>query len=125
LGHIAAVLEHDTEAQQYYRQALEIVAKTGAVPVTLDIFCGWALLLSRRELLDTEHKQVIELLTLVQHHPAATHETQKKAAERLLELAAEMPAEVVKVVKTRRQTSDWQALTQLGHALLTLGSALG
>ncbi|MBI1880386.1 MAG: hypothetical protein HYR94_19560 [Chloroflexi bacterium] len=84
MGHIAGGLGRDAEAQRYYQQALEILVKTGAVPIILDIFLGWATLLSSNKLTDTRREQALELLTLAQHHPAATSETKEKASQLII-----------------------------------------
>ena len=81
LGHVASALSHDADARRYYQQALEIVVRTGAAPVALDIFLGWALHLSCSGQPNAVDQQAVELLTLVQHHSATTYETRQKARQ--------------------------------------------
>jgi hypothetical protein len=82
----------------------------GAAPVVLDIFLGWAMLLSRNKPMSARPEQALELFALVQYHPAATSETKEKTHQWLLALAAELSSNPITMAKTQRQAHDWQAV---------------
>lgn len=81
LGHVAAAQGHSSEARDYYHQTLQIVTRTGATPLILDVLAGWATLL-----LQTNPSQAAAYLSLSQTHPAAEHKTQQLARRLLANL---------------------------------------
>ncbi len=114
LGHVAVSRDQCPEARQYFGHALEIVIRTGAAPVALDVLVGWATLLMANEPTNTERVQAIELLNLVQHHPAGEYETKEKAGRLLAEWTPALPPEMVTSAQTRGRTLDvWATASAL------------
>jgi tetratricopeptide (TPR) repeat protein len=116
LGHVAvAVGDADySEIQQYFRKALEIVTRTGAAPVALDVLLGWAMLLMGDEPGQAERVQAVELLTLVQYHSASQYETKEKTNRLLAGWISALPLEVAKAAQFRGETFDlWETATEL------------
>jgi hypothetical protein len=103
-----------SEIQQYFRKALEIVTRTGAAPVALDVLLGWAMLLMGDEPGQAERVQAVELLTLVQYHSASQYETKEKANRLLAGWISALPLEVAKAAQFRGETFDlWETATEL------------
>lgn len=101
LGHVACARGRDEfpQARQYFQQALEIVARTGAAPVALDVLVGWATLLFEGD--PGDKAQAVELLTLAQAHPASEYETRQKTQRFLAELTSILPPDVFKAAQVR------------------------
>ncbi len=114
LGHVAVATGNYAAAGQYFRQALEILAQTGARPVALDVVVGAATLLMENGSIEVNRLQAIELLTLVQHHPASEHETKEKAKRLLLEWADSLsPEELTSTLARGRELDLWQTAAGL------------
>ncbi len=85
------------EAKQYFHAALKVVTESREIPVALDALAGLATLLARTGDLEGS----LELLMLALHHPAGSQETKDRLASLQVELAAELPPEVVAAAETR------------------------
>jgi len=83
-GHIALAERVLTESAADYRRALEIVSRTGAAPLALDILFGVALL--NTESSEPGSEQAVLLLRNVRDHSATTQELRDKVQTRLANL---------------------------------------
>ena len=124
LGQVAMAMgrRHYPKARQYFRQALEITNQTEVAPIALDVLRGCAALLLSIEPTNDESVQAIELLALVQHHPASEYETREKARRLLAEWVAAHSPEVVEAAQTRGRALDlWETAAKLLEALTKQG----
>jgi DNA-binding SARP family transcriptional activator/predicted ATPase len=85
------------EAKQYFHAALKVVTESREIPVALDALAGLATLLAKTGDLEGS----LELLMLALHHPACSQETKDRLANLRVELAAELPPEVVAAAEAR------------------------
>lgn len=114
LGYIATGCNKYSEARQYFWQALEIVKRTGGAPVALDVFVGCGALLMADKPTDAERERAVELLALVQHHPASEYETKEKARRLLVEWTMTLQLEVAEAAQAQGQALDlWETATEL------------
>jgi tetratricopeptide (TPR) repeat protein len=106
LGQIAAAAgePRQPEASDYFRQALKLALEHRLAPVALDVFLGLAGLLATGE----QPPHAVELASLVEQHPASSHQTRAEARRQLAELAAILPADEFAAAKSRSRTLDWQ-----------------
>ncbi|MCI0648345.1 MAG: tetratricopeptide repeat protein [Chloroflexi bacterium] len=110
LGHSAAALGEDETAYGHYEAAVALALRLGVTPVALDALAGLAGVLARRG----ETTLALELLGLVQHHPAADEEASKIVTPTLATLRATLPADVVQSGLERgRALSLEEALARL------------
>ncbi|HEX6383212.1 MAG TPA: tetratricopeptide repeat protein, partial [Anaerolineae bacterium] len=128
LGYIAtAEGEHQRpQARQYFSQALQLALKHRLAPVALDVFVGVAELVAPAG----EAPRAVDLLALVEHHPASTHETREKARMRLSQLSAAMPIPDIQTARMQGQALDWREaasslITQLNHTRQGLTPTVG
>jgi len=108
-GHVAVATGNSLEARRYFRHALEILVETGARPVALDVLVGWATMLIKGEPTVADQTRAIELVSLVQHHPASEHETREKAKRLLVEWADYLPSEMMVSAQARGQARDLES----------------
>lgn len=110
LGHVMIASDTDRmqQAQEYYKQALQLAIQFQFAPVILDVFVGAAGLLVQV----AAPEQAIELLALAAHHTASNHETQERARRQLAELSAVLSSNEVTVAKERAQALDLHETAQ-------------
>ncbi len=93
--------DHDL-AQSYFEQALKISTEIHFVPLVLAIITELAELQAQTGRLE----QAVELLAMVDHHPASDRETKDKAEACLSELQAKLPPKPFAAAVDRGQQSD-------------------
>lgn len=81
----------DQRAAEYFRVALHATIEAGALSKALEILVGLAVLLIGQGKI----KRAVDWLTLVRDHPATHHWHQERAAQLLVELAAQIPASAI------------------------------
>ena len=83
LGCLACVQGYYELAQDYFKQALRCAMHNGAIPFALNILANTA-----RLLLDTGNaEQAVELLSVVQNHPALENQTRIRRVNPILDKA--------------------------------------
>jgi predicted ATPase/DNA-binding SARP family transcriptional activator len=128
LGEAAVGLADFQAVRQYLTEGLHTALKGQTVPMALIGVNCWATLLvkeanqpekdgSSRKVPATagQEEQAVELLALVQHHPATWRYYKDKAAHLLAKLEAELlPPEIVRAAQERGQAQDlWQTVEEL------------
>jgi tetratricopeptide (TPR) repeat protein len=108
LGWTTLALAEYQETEQYFTRTMRAAVDNQAFPVILDALAGLAVLLTVRE--PAKKETVIELLTLVLHHPACHQETKDRIANRYAALVAELPPEAVAAAQARGQALDLLAV---------------
>jgi predicted ATPase/DNA-binding SARP family transcriptional activator/Tfp pilus assembly protein PilF len=102
LGKVNCKLGNNAVAQRHFHEALQTALEIHNTPQILDILAGIT------ELLRTQGEKVraAEYLALVLDHPASERQTQTEASQHLDQLAAELPAELLKTAqeKGKRRT---------------------
>ncbi|MCB8986526.1 MAG: tetratricopeptide repeat protein [Ardenticatenaceae bacterium] len=105
LGHTSAAgsQPQTAVALEAYDQALALALRHRLAPVALDGLAGWA------SLLDAEHAtRAVELLALVERHPASSYWTQLQATAVLQTL----PEAQVTAVRNRTSLPSWQDMVE-------------
>jgi hypothetical protein len=75
---------------------------------------GWAALLVTDESTPVEQERAVELLTLVQHHPASAYETKEKVRYLLAEWTDNLPPDKMTSAQARGRTLDlWETVAEL------------
>jgi predicted ATPase/DNA-binding SARP family transcriptional activator len=127
LGEATVGLIDFQAARQYLVEGLHAALKGQTVPMALIGVNCWATLLvkeanqpekdgSSRKVPATagQEEQAVELLALVQHHPATWRYYKDKAAHLLAKLEAELPPEIVAAAQERGRARDlWQTVEEL------------
>jgi tetratricopeptide (TPR) repeat protein len=110
LGQIAAAAgePRQPEASDYFRQALKLALQHRLAPVALDVLLGLAGLLAAR----VQSPRAVELASLVEQHPASSHQTRVEARQQLSELTAMLPADEFAAAKFRSQSQDWRTVAE-------------
>ena len=108
LGWTTLALAEYQETEQYFTRTMRVALDNQTFPVILDALVGLAVLLTVRE--PAKKETVIELLTLVLHHPACHQETKDRIANRYTALVAELPPEAVAAAQARAQVLDLLAV---------------
>jgi tetratricopeptide (TPR) repeat protein len=105
LGHVLQAMSQIqyAEARRLYMQALEISVKHRLAPFAMDVFSGIAGLMVQGD----NKKFAIDLLILVESHPASSAETRRNARKTLANLDVERSSYAGKVVNSH-QAQDWQ-----------------
>ena len=113
-GWAALGLGNLSQARSYFQAKLQMMVKHDAKPAGLDALVGIAYLQAQAGQLE----RALELLALVQHHPASNYELKKKAGKLWDELAAEVSPEVVAEAEARGRLLD---LGETAEGLLAEG----
>lgn len=94
------------EATTYFRNALHSALQNQAATLALDALTGIAYLLAQAG----KPEQALELLGLVQYHPASTQETKDRAAKLHDKLISELPPEAVAAARVWEKQRTLEAV---------------
>jgi predicted ATPase/DNA-binding SARP family transcriptional activator len=96
------------EAEVLIRTALRLAVRHRLAPTALMTFVGLASHLAAQG----ERTTPLELLALVEAHPAATFDTRGRATAKMAELAAEISPSEIAAARQRGASLDWRAVAQ-------------
>ena len=113
-GWAALGLNKWKEAEQYFRSCLQIMLEKGNKPLGLDALVGVAHLSAQTG----AFMDALELLVLVQLHPASNYEIMRKAKKLWAKLTAELPSENILLAETKGSDINlWAAAEKVLDAL--------
>jgi tetratricopeptide (TPR) repeat protein len=102
LGNIAHAQQRHRQAAAYHLRALRIAREINALPTALDALLGLIALL----IVDEQEQRAADLLALVLEHPAAGHDTRRRAQAMRRALGAERRADAVALPDLDRALDD-------------------
>jgi serine/threonine protein kinase/predicted ATPase len=111
LGYVECQEQHHEASRRYFRQALDKAMAGRLIPYATNVIAGVALLLAKSG--DPQH--ALELLALVQAHPATERHTLTRRVEPLLaELSMQLPAAQFDDALARGRKMDLERVVRRG-----------
>ena len=97
LGWASYALGEDQVAHEHFQKALHTAMEAGLSPEALDALAGLAALLY-----EADRERALELLALVQHHPASTHQTKERVSPFLAKSRMDFTTQRLAQIQSKR-----------------------
>ncbi|MCP4544085.1 MAG: tetratricopeptide repeat protein [Chloroflexi bacterium] len=106
LGHVSVAMGDHVAAAPYYHKAIQIAMTVGAIPAALEALAGLVGVLAQ----SGQAERALELLGLVQHHPALDSEIRRIIEPILADLRAKLPQDVVDAALEQGKSLELEAV---------------